>query len=702
MHVRKIGKKSFVVLLCLVFTLWARVTFVLFPLNNLNDDPRFDWISNCYSERFSRKMLYRNDIQIWEPSFLFDLDSTTDIFSSDSITLSHQKRWKWDAAVGGSYKVKGDSVFIRLKLIHLKDRVPRKEVILHKGISVFEITEKLILETLVFVNADLPPELVTLIGERSFTDDQAFATYLAGYNYALHHEHGAAISAFSFSESEDETSGLAAARLAQLYAKNRKFSEAEELFARAVKRSKNDPVIAAWRAHYLCDHATPAEAREFIANNRNLLRQTATGITALGKEHILEGEYQRAVAMLTKALAIGPSDLETDFLLGQAYLLSGQFEMSADIFNRLIVYSPNQLTYYSLLGNAYRSSGRVMEAIRILESAHRIDPADISVIMNLAHTYFDLEWYEKSWQMLLLAQEENPQMIEVNINLGVLYYHMGKPDKADDIFKMIARSGKKSQAVYNNRGTMLFLAGKPRKAIRYYKRANKAGQKNEPVLYNLGKAYYELGKLRKAEYWFEELLRLSPDRVDVLQQVAEINRQRGHNHSAELYFRKILDITPNKAHALKVLVTILDEQGRYKEAVDLVEYYLANFPTDLDFRKIQARLYIKMQWYEVAEQKYSFMIRDFPEHYEGYLGLGKTMFYLISQKGSKQYEQAIERLQDAIRINPSLAEAEYYIGLIYSRFLGYHEKAQQSLQKGLTKATDKKLKDKIKTALKEL
>lgn len=107
-------------LLFFVGPLYAiRSSLVVFPLSSRGAGERFAWISYVIPEYFSRKLGTLEGIRVWDPQFLLSVDSSGWQLQSDSLLLHHQKRWQWDAAVGGSYAVDNDSVDITLEVVQI-------------------------------------------------------------------------------------------------------------------------------------------------------------------------------------------------------------------------------------------------------------------------------------------------------------------------------------------------------------------------------------------------------------------------------------------------------------------------------------------------------------------------------------------------------------------------------------------------------
>ena len=84
-------------------------------------------------------------------------------------------------------------------------------------------------------------------------------------------------------------------------------------------------MITAMTANFFVDSDLLSDASSYIGAHKKELEKTAPGLKAIGNFFLAEGENQRAIATLTKAVALRPSDLDIEFSLGMAYLSSGEY-----------------------------------------------------------------------------------------------------------------------------------------------------------------------------------------------------------------------------------------------------------------------------------------------------------------------------------------------------------------------------------------
>lgn len=638
--------------------------------------------------------------QVWDPVFLFGIDSSGARLDSDSLLEQHQRRWKWGAAVGGVYEVAGDTVRIQLRIALAQERSMRKQVLNAQGklISLQSLNAQLLVDLVAMIDSAVDRASIKRLCRPATNDFAAYSTYIAGYGYEMRSRYAEAASAYLRAIELQPSFALALSRLGGLYARSGDYAPGRASLDKALAAAPKDPQIIASMGKFLLDRESPAKALKFISSQQAMLEQTVEGLTLIGRSYVFTGEYQRAIALLMRALAFGPVDLETEFILGNAYFSSGQFEPASGIYNRLVLFRPDYMRYYSSLGAAYRSWGRLMESAQILENALKIDPRNTTILINLAHTYFGLGWYEKAEDLLTQAQTINPEINEILLNLGVIYWHLGKKQEADMIFSREIHEQKNAQLALNNRANSLFLNGQLKKAITMYRRADRLGKKNETVLYNLASACLSAHRLKDALKYFEDLLQLSPARLDVLAKCAEIEVRRKSTGKAEIYYRTIIKLAPQNEGALIGLVEILKQEKQFEEAVDFMEKYLDAYPNNKRIRYLLARTYEIMAWYEVAVMRYEELINFYPNDGEAYLGLGRSLYSCIIYKNGREFDKAVYNLKTASDYLPGNPEPDYLAGQVYQA-KNFGDLAIDSWKKALQKTQDKKMRQKIQSLI---
>lgn len=679
-----------------------RVSIAIFPLQYQTQSDYQSWTGHGLVDLLYRNFNKNNKYQVWDPIFLCRADSLNLKVHTDSTVKLHHTRWMWDIALLGNYSCQKDSVFFDLIAYYY----PNKQ-----NLSKIEIKEAGYISDYYKICLNIYKRVIQITELKSSIDTTqnfkvpqvkfaSFKTYAHGYGYELFSENALALSSYSRSIEIDPKFGQAYFRRGCIFKNDGDYIHAKDDFQKSILLTHKDPSYIASMGDFLSDFATPNEVIKFVDENRTTLMKTSSGMKAIGKMYLTSGEYQRAIAVLTQAVASGYTDLDATFYLGNAYLAAGEYALASDLFNQLVLIRPNYLRYYSSLAAAFRQSGKLMEATMILEAALKIDPSNVTTLIDLSHTYFLLSWTDRAEQLLLRAIEIDPKVFDSYVNLGVIYWHQNRKDDARRAFQKALDNVTTKQGAFINMGTIYLLQGKRGKALANYLKAKKLGRTNEVLIYNLAKLFLAEKNYKKANFYFDELLKLSPGRLDILIEQAKIAEQMKKIDLAENYYQKILELSPYNETALKGLIAILVQKQKFEDALKPVETFLARIPGNREFMLLNADLYYKMEWYEVAIMKYEFFLRDYPNDYAGYFGIGKSLYQLMKQKGTKRADEALRAFKEAGFRNTKNPEIDYFMGNIYYEFKDDLQTANSYWQNALSKAQSQSLKKEIKSRLK--
>lgn len=688
------------------FSITAKTSVAIFPFSNTPSESLFTWTGAACVEAFSRNLQVGALLHVWEPLFFCEVDSaySSSTFYSDSLLKAHQARWMWDVGLCGNWSIHNDSLFVRFRLIQVKNRIAQKDSF-DRSAPLKQIN-RLIGESIekfcTMIDYDRSHDIVGLsIPAVASNNPEALATAARGYLYEIDHSFTKALSAYLRAAELDPSSAVIVCRIAMLYAQSGLIDEAQRYFDKALIMAPSDPWVVQAVGNFIADNQPPDKAFAFCALYRNQLSKTSRGALVLAKISLVNGEYQRASAAFNRLLAGGMPDFETNILLAKAYSGAGQYDQAIEVINQIISLCPGNIRYYSLLGSIYRDANRLSESFRVLENSLALAPDRVDLYVNLSHTCVALGWYVRSESLLRRALDLSPGNSELLINMAVTNWFMGKVRACDSLLDIAASIAGTRQAAFANKANVLLLSGHPDKAVGLYKKASKVDSQNPSIWYNLGVAYEKMGKLTDASACFSEVLFLTPDRIDVLREHARISLLLHFDMEAESNYGKILDLSPGDRSALIALTGLLVSQERFEEAIALMESYLQSTPGDHDIMLKLADAYRSRGWLEVAREHYQRIVNLFARDGAGYYGLGRTV-YELALKNKEDFDRAIYYLKSAVSFNPSNPEPEILIGRIYyENKQGYASRAIEYWEQALTRTKNIEIKNKIQLMIAE-
>ncbi len=145
--------------------------------------------------------------------------------------------------------------------------------------------------------------------------------------------------------------------------------------------------------------------------------------------------FKRAVTLAQEAAAMDDTQPEVHSLLGGIHLLQREYEDAIAEGERSIALNPNNAMSYVLLSQSMRFAGRFDEAVALAERAIRLSPYyPASYLTALAHAYHDAGRYEEalaSYQQLLSRCEKGEcSSLWAHIGLAGVYMELGREEEA--------------------------------------------------------------------------------------------------------------------------------------------------------------------------------------------------------------------------------------------------------------------------------
>lgn len=199
--------------------------------------------------------------------------------------------------------------------------------------------------------------------------------------------------------------------------------------------------------------------------------------------------------------------------------------------------------------------------------------------------------------------------------------------------------------------------------------------------YNLGKIYQKQRKWDKAIEAFEGATQRAPGNANYFYDLGEAYLEAKKIDAAEQALKKAADLDPTlyKAHWRLGLVYVALERPKEADAA-LRKAIEANPRLDKPFVDL-GHLYLDYDGFKEAEKVFSECLRANENSAECYNGHG------LALKELKLYEPATGEFKKALELEPSLANAQYNIGMTYAEWYEQShaneqkEKARDYLQK---------------------
>jgi len=190
-----------------------------------------------------------------------------------------------------------------------------------------------------------------------------------------------------------------------------------------------------------------------------------------GLAYLGMGQFDRAIADCSAAIAIDPQYYLAYYNRGKALRALGRPKEAMDDFNRAIEINPRYADTYEARGGLFQEAGLLQPAIADLTAAITLDPGqrDAYIIRGIAHKEmgrFDLALEDYSRAIAL-----DPRGVEAYNNRGVVFKYMGNLQAAISDFSRAVELNPSFHLAYVNRAVALGMAGRVEDAIEDYGRA---------------------------------------------------------------------------------------------------------------------------------------------------------------------------------------------------------------------------------------
>lgn len=271
-----------------------------------------------------------------------------------------------------------------------------------------------------------------------------------------------------------------------------------------------------------------------------------------GIDYLSLGEYEKALGEFNEALSLSMSvgEIQRDTCMYKAlshYLLN-EYSMATDAYTSLIEYDKDDWEIYFLRGCCYLSGNENTMAISDFEKTCELAPGDLGLYEKIAGALEDKGLHDQALQFLNLGMEKLGDSSGDDIRKGQLYLLMGQNEAACDRFETALSQNERIATLYLakaaiERGSMV-------EAMSYVDESNKWT--------GVTAMEYELrGRTKLRIGLHEEALRDFRDGIALKDEQYMQTLKKGE-------------------------IAGVEHLGRFEEAKELVNVYLATYPNDTD------------------------------------------------------------------------------------------------------------------------
>jgi tetratricopeptide (TPR) repeat protein len=442
---------------------------------------------------------------------------------------------------------------------------------------------------------------------------------------------------------------------------------------------------------------------------------------SLGDAEILEGliatlrsQFPEAEKHFVKAVALEPGNYQAHAYLGSTYLQEKRLSEADGAFRKVLQLNPGNAAANYNLGLIALQRNAATEALRRFETVLRVSRSDVPALTGVLTCHLMLrrtsDARRTAEQLQQLLQDRDPRLLQVaallaehgdsaaaipilervrqvfpqswnvSYNLAVAYCQSARYDRAADIVRPFAGPQGKAEA-FDLLGAIQEKQGRTAEVEQAFQEAAMREPSNEEYRFDYGNSFVQHGKVASAIEVFRAAVADLPRSWKLRAGLGSACYLAGDYESAAQALLEAVRLKPDATPAWFLLGEAYESATRSQPAIETAfGSYLKSAPRDAwAYYHYGAILYQRAQAsgradYHEAVLNLNQALRLDPKLAQAYLELG-----LIAMAEGKT-EQSITALQKAVSLEPGLAAAHYRLGLAYQR-LGNGTRAQEEMSR---------------------
>ena len=364
---------------------------------------------------------------------------------------------------------------------------------------------------------------------------------------------------------EDQGSIKVMQRLAQIYRRQMKYTDARELLARALRRSSTDLSL---RFDLALVDRDEGKFDDSVRGFEALLKDTekvtytqedrqrrALFYTQIGIVRSLQTRFDDAVNAFSTVRSLSDPGARNriDLMIADTYKEAKDIDKAEATIRAALQNSPNnrelQIGYADILA----SRGRTDESIQILQKLSGGQTPDLDLTAAIVGVYENAERFSDAQTTLDAAAQKFPDDKQVHFLQGALYEQQEKFPEAEQAFRKALALDENNPSVLNYLGYMLADRGqKLDEALVMIKKAVNADPINGAFLDSLGWVYFKLDMLEQAEQYLRRAVVFAATNATMHDHLGDLYYKTGRFQEAQASWTKGLQYADEAAEATRI------------------------------------------------------------------------------------------------------------------------------------------------------
>ena len=424
--------------------------------------------------------------------------------------------------------------------------------------------------------------------------------------------------------------------------------------------------------------ASPQKSTSSEAPPRSTPDETQADASKLfqrAREHHARLQFEEAEALYRGLLQKYPKDFDLLHLLGMLLGQKGDFQAALDLVKKALAVEPRNTAALVTLGNCYRAMGQLEEALAIYDQSLAINPKNVTALENRSPTLHALKRPEQalaSYDALLAITPDNADALTAR---GELLRDLNRPVEALVNFESAARL-KHDAITHFNCANAYAALDKHEQAILSYNNALELEPGNADILSNRGESLRLVCRYEDAVASIEQALQNIPNHEGALINHGLALRDMGRHEKSLASFDKAIAQNSKLAIAHYGRGTVLTALERFDDALTSHKRALSLHPKSATFLAGLALALRGLNRHTEALSTADQALAIESNHATA------LVCRALSLSDLQQHEQALLAIDRALALEPDNADAHNNRGVILNK-LRRPQDALASFEKAL-------------------
>jgi len=371
-----------------------------------------------------------------------------------------------------------------------------------------------------------------------------------------------------------------------------------------------------------------------------------------GKRLLKQGKAKEAVAVLQKAVAVSPRNVEALLWLGQAYLQSGRAD-SAEVMGRKVLdLEDKNPEGFILVSKAALEQKNRQAALQTLKKGLKSNKNNAALLMQLGYFHMATDSADQAVIDFSQAKEANPQSAVAWEGLGDAYGKSGSNAVAILQYEQAIKFDSTRVEVHKKLSTAYTKDRRWNEAARAYAAIVKLDTTDQAALFELGMLYNRGNLFPEAANVF----RLHTRRFPAVQKGWELymeSRYRSKRNYAEVVTAadQVLKADPKSTKAQRMLAHGLYETQQYDRAIAAYKHLAGADTLGFDHTKRWADAYAKTKQDSLSALTYEAAFKIDATKPEVYGEAGAIYMRM------RKWERAAEMFEKRFTLDPKATTA---------------------------------------------